>query len=173
MNAHKQAPVSVYIAAVLTAAAAVVLDIVARQHFVHTATLAMVAVVVGVLRVRMAGGWHGAFAMVSGAVVAQPAVRAATILFPESGRLSHESLTLTHVVFAAVVVVAVTGAQALLTSLSAIRPIARLLAGLSRVIDTPYLQLLRSPTEFAPVTRDPFAAAVSRRGPPIRVACTP
>lgn len=170
-SGFRAAPASVIAAAAITAVVAIVMDVLAGEHPVHITTLGTVAVVVGLVRIRLAGGRHGLFAVVSGAIVAQPALHAATNVFPPApGHLTQASLTLTQVVFTALVVAAVTGAQALLTALSSVAPAARLLIVPFRGPDTEGTARPES-TSPASHTRNPFTACISRRGPPSRSVC--
>jgi hypothetical protein len=61
-------------------AAAVALDVLADEHPTHTASLGIVAAVVAVLRLHLAGRHENVLAPVAGALVAQPALHATTKL---------------------------------------------------------------------------------------------
>jgi hypothetical protein len=62
----------------LAVAAAVALDVLADEHPTHTASLGIVAAVVAVLRLHLAGRHENVLAPVAGALVAQPALHATT-----------------------------------------------------------------------------------------------
>jgi hypothetical protein len=71
----------------LAVAAAVALDVLADEHPTHTASLGIVAAVVAVLRLHLAGRHENVLAPVAGALVAQPALHATTKL----GGSSHDA----------------------------------------------------------------------------------
>lgn len=129
------------IGAVVTVVAAVAFDALAGEHPTHTLGLALVALAVAGLRLRLAGRREGVFSVVSGAVVAQPVLHATTKL--GSPATHHTSGELLHVVVAdgpatamqiavsvaVVIAVATSGqlARLLLTALS--RPVQLLVSG--------------------------------------------
>jgi len=71
---------SLAVGAGMAVAAAVVLDVLADEHPTHTASLGIVAAVVAVLRLHLAGRHENVLAPVAGALVAQPALHATTKL---------------------------------------------------------------------------------------------
>lgn len=104
-------------AAAATAVVAVGADVVAGSHTGHVAVVAVVAVAVGIARVRMAGRFSWLFALLSAAVVAQPVVHAATSTKAESG-LHHldgdSAMSVGSVVLAIVLIGAVGAAESVL-----------------------------------------------------------
>lgn len=64
------------VGALVTLVAAVAFDVLAGEHPTHTLGLALVAVVVAVVRLRLGRRREGVLSVVSGAVVAQPALHA-------------------------------------------------------------------------------------------------
>lgn len=127
------------IGAVVTLVAAIVFDVLAGEHPTHTVALALVALAVAGLRLRLGGRREGFVSVVSGAVVAQPVLHAMAELDTSathhvSGGLLHMLLTdgpgaaMQLVVSAAIVVAVATSgriAQLLLTALR--RPVQPLL----------------------------------------------
>jgi hypothetical protein len=71
---------SLAVGAGVAVAAAVALDVLAEEHPTHTASLGIVAAVVAVLRLHLAGRHENVLAPVAGALVAQPALHATTKL---------------------------------------------------------------------------------------------
>jgi hypothetical protein len=161
----------------ITVGTAVGFDILAGERPLHTAGLALVAMVIGVLRLKMEGRGRGLWALVSGAVVAQPALHAASQLLHGATETVHAGehpvaadalITLAHVaITASVVLIAATGAHLL-----------QFLATRTRVL---VRQVLARPTSTRPTPRlrRAFSAprtqarhrwhlgGPSRRGPPI------
>jgi hypothetical protein len=127
------------IGAVVTLVAAIVFDVLAGEHPTHTVALALVALAVAGLRLRLGGRREGFVSVVSGAVVAQPVLHAMVELDTSathhvSGGLLHMLLTdgpgaaMQLVVSAAIVIAVATSgriAQLLLTALR--RPVRPLL----------------------------------------------
>lgn len=72
--------VSLSVGAGIAVAAAVALDVLADEHPTHTVSLGIVAAVVAVLRLHLAGRHENILAPVAGALVAQPALHATTKL---------------------------------------------------------------------------------------------
>jgi hypothetical protein len=64
------------VGAMVTVVAAVAFDVLAGEHPTHTLGLGLVALVVAAVRVRLAGRREGVLSVISGAVVAQPALHA-------------------------------------------------------------------------------------------------
>lgn len=73
------------VAAVMTVVVAVAMDILADEHPTHTLVVALAAVSVAAVRIRLAGRFNAILSSMSGALVAQPALHAA---------LSHEHVDL-------------------------------------------------------------------------------
>jgi hypothetical protein len=78
--------------------AAVAFDVLAEEHPTHTASLGLVAAVVAVLRLHLAGRHESILAPVAGALVAQPALHATTKLGGGHGGVGGDGLM--HVVTA-------------------------------------------------------------------------
>lgn len=162
---------AVAIAAVVTVCVAVGMDVLAGEHPSHSATIGIIAAVVAAMRLRLAGNYSGYFSALSGALVAQPALHAATKLLPPSppalaGHAAETSVSVGHVLLAALVVAAVTGAQGLVVLVAAVHPLARLVCLLVRPpapsgLFTPLMRV-----DATPVVRRFVVADVSRRGPP-------
>ena len=72
--------VSLVVGAGLAVVAAVAFDVLADEHPTHTVSLGIVAAVVAVLRLHLAGRHENVLAPVAGALVAQPALHATTKL---------------------------------------------------------------------------------------------
>ncbi|RZT85636.1 hypothetical protein EV383_2512 [Pseudonocardia sediminis] len=164
---------AVMFAAVATVCVAVGMDILAGEHASHTLTVGLIAGVVAVMRLRLAGSYQGYFASLSGAIVAQPALHAASKLFPPApetvaGHAAESSVSLAHVLLAALVVAVITGAESLFLLLSSVRPIARLACLITRpAAPRGPIQPRRRPSATAIVRRF-VEADVSLRGPPRR-----
>lgn len=74
---------SALFAACVTVAATVGLDVAAGEHLSHVLLLGGLATTVALLRVLLAGRYHGLFAVLSGALVVQPALHlAAAVVGP-------------------------------------------------------------------------------------------
>ena len=82
----------------IAVAAAVAFDVLAEEHPTHTASLGIVAAVVAVLRLHLAGRHENILAPVAGALVAQPALHATTKLGGGHGAAGGDGLL--HVVTA-------------------------------------------------------------------------
>jgi hypothetical protein len=168
---------AVAFAAVVTACLAIGMDLLAGEHPVHTATLGFVVAAVAAVRVRLAGRYSGCFSALGGAIVAQPALHAATKLLPAYpdavGHTIETSVSVVHVVLTAAVVAVVAGAQGLFLLLAAAYPIARVLLLLVRLPARPRPRpVVRQPA--APAGERLFLVAdVSRRGPPAVIAAVP
>lgn len=169
--ATSTARAAVRFAAIATVCVAVGMDLLAGEHPWHAATIGLIAVVVAALRVQLAGSYSGYFSALSGALVAQPALHAATKLLPPSpdtaaGHAAESSVSVAHILLAALIVAAVTGAQTLFALLAAAHPLARLVCLLARppVPSGPAVPLRRA--DAVPVVRWFLVADVSRRGPP-------
>jgi hypothetical protein len=116
-------------AAALTVAVTAATDAAAGGSMWHVATLGLVAAVVAGIRLRLAGRDRGLLQVVSGVVVAQPAIHAAAKLVPH-GWLDHGPAdgvgtvdvlaTLVQVTIAATIVGAVTFAEHLVGLVSAV-----------------------------------------------------
>lgn len=177
MNLHRyRTPplrAAVGFAAVVTVGAAVGMDLLAGERPLHTATLGLVALVIGLARIRLAGNYSGYFSAVSGAIVAQPALHAAMkLLSPvpdETAGLAHHaaetSISFTHVLVAAVIVAAVTGAQQLFLLLAAAVPIGWLLL-LVRVPTPRTPPVPVASAAATPVKRWSLIRVTPLRGPP-------
>ncbi|OZM76418.1 hypothetical protein CFP66_41575 [Pseudonocardia sp. MH-G8] len=129
------------VGATVTFVAAILFDVLAGEHPTHTVALALVALAVAGLRLRLGGRRDGLLSVVSGAVVAQPALHATAKL--DSAATHHVSGGLLHIVVAdgpgvamqlavsaaLVIAVATSGriAQLLLTALR--RPVRLLVSG--------------------------------------------
>jgi hypothetical protein len=127
------------IGAIVTFVAAITFDVLAGEHPTHTVALALVALGVAGLRLRLGGRREGLVSVVSGAVVAQPVLHATAKL--DTGVTHHASGGLLHMLLtdgpgaamqlvvsvAVVIAVATSGriAQLLLTALR--RPVRLLL----------------------------------------------
>jgi hypothetical protein len=135
--------VPLVVGAMVTFVAAVAFDVLAGEHPTHTLGLAMVALIVAALRLRLGGRRDGLLSVVSGAVVAQPALHASAKLDGHVGVSAPDGLlhvvaadgpgTAMQVLVSAAVVVAVATsgrlAQLLLTALRC--PVQLLVSGLS------------------------------------------
>ncbi|MDX8048473.1 hypothetical protein SK571_03690 [Lentzea sp. BCCO 10_0798] len=154
-------------AALTTVGVAVGMDVAAGEHLLHTATIGAIAVVLAVLRVRLGGKYEGSFALLSGAIVVQPALHAMTKLVPgDTGHAAETSMSLLPVLLTAVVVAVVVGAQRLF-SLFARRPLSALLRLLISVpvpsgVFAPHVW----PDCAAIIPARHFTTTASRRGPP-------
>lgn len=160
--------------AAITVATAVGFDVLAGERPLHTLGLAVVALVVGVLRWWAAGRDRDVLAAVSGAVVAQPALHAASKLLEGPGEVTASTdvlLSLTHIMIAAVAVLTVTTAAHALQLLGSR---ARLLA--RRLVSRPHPVRPLATTTVVPTTPRISARhrgdlrGPSRRGPPGRPA---
>jgi hypothetical protein len=162
---------AVAFAAVLTVAVVVGADMVAGERPSHVAALGLVALAIGVARMRCFGGNSGLFAALSGALVIQPVLHAAPALLPAASALAPGGpLPVGHALSAAAVVLAVAGAERLF-----------LLAAGAGAFGRRLVALLRAPAPRhpAPVRRRAYSAArttlrptvvAPRRGPPVRAA---
>lgn len=140
----------------------------------HTALLAVIAVLVAFLRIRLAGRYQGVFAVMAGAVVAQPAVHAGSKvlhLFSSSDGHHHDAVGsdvttgLVHLLLALALVVVVSTIEQVL------QLVARTLHQLVRWLRAPvivvggFVAAVASAPIFAPVHRL-WARHIGRRGPP-------
>ncbi|GAC66941.1 hypothetical protein [Gordonia soli] len=101
-------------AALGTAVVAIGAALVADAHPSHIAVLALAAAALAVLRFLFAGAHNGLFSVVSGAMVAQPALYASLELLPALGAAGPVStVTGLHIAVTTTVVAAVTGAQSM------------------------------------------------------------
>ena len=157
-----------------TVVVAVGADVVAGGHPLHTVTLGLVALVVAVMRMGLAGRHASLFAASRGAVVAQPALHAAMKLFPAQGGpgsgLGHTaaetSTTALHVLVTALIVAFVAGAEQLFLAVAALQPFTRWLFLATWATARPHSPApIGEPIEGA-VTRRPHLTEVPRRGPP-------
>jgi len=89
---------SLAVGASFAVVAAVALDLLADEHPTHTLSLGVVAAVVALLRVHLAGRHENMLAPVAGALVAQPALHATTKIGGGHGAVGGDGLT--HVVAA-------------------------------------------------------------------------
>ena len=158
-------------AALVTVAVAVGMDLLAGEHPLHTVTVGVIAAVVAGMRARCAGRGRGYYAVLSGAIVAQPALHATSKLLPATsdtpfGHLAESSVSLAHVLLAALVVAVVTGADRLFSVLAAVSPVARLLALLVRSPRPRARIVCPRRTVKVPLVRWLVVADVSLRGPP-------
>jgi hypothetical protein len=87
---------SLAVGAAIAVAAAVAFDVLADEHPTHTIGLGIVAAVVAVLRLHLAGRLENVLAPVAGALVAQPALHATTKLGAGHDTVSGDGLL--HVV---------------------------------------------------------------------------
>lgn len=163
--------VAVTVAAVVTVVAAVAMDVLAGEHPVHSATIGLIAVVVAAARVRSAGNHRSYFSSLSGAIVAQPAFHAATKAFPATpetlaGHAAESSVSVAHVLLAALVVAFVSGAEALVLLLNTVDSLAWLLWLLGWPRRRRTTSDAGSYTTAVPGVRRLIAAGVSLRGPP-------
>ncbi|MCF7552713.1 hypothetical protein [Pseudonocardia sp. WMMC193] len=154
--------------ALVTVVAAIGMDLLAGEHPLHAATLGVVAAAVAAIRVRLAGRHSGVLALLSGALVAQPALHAATALLPADTHAAETSLSLLHVAVTAAIVAMVTGAQALFLVLALPFVWMVLLMPSGPVESCPQLPPTPHPRRLG-VSRI-HSAAVFRRGPPEWVA---
>ncbi|TQM09868.1 hypothetical protein [Pseudonocardia kunmingensis] len=161
--------------ACVTFVVAVVSDVAAGGRPLHTMTLGLVALAVAGLRLLLAGRHGGLFATIRGAVVAQPALHAATKLLPVPpdpdvslvGHVTAESSTTAlHVLVAAVIVAAVAGAERLFLAVATSHPFTRWLrlmwSGARPQPPAPFAE-----PHPAPPTRRPHLTPAPRRGPPV------
>jgi hypothetical protein len=158
---------AVVFAAVLTGAVAVGADVVAGENPAHVAALGLVALVVGIARLRSQGARGGFYGALSGALVAQPALHAATVLLPAATALGPSSpARVAAVLSAATAVLAVAGAERLFLLAAGAGAFGRWLVALFRA---------PAPRHPAPRRRSVYTAArttlrptavAPRRGPP-------
>lgn len=163
------------LAASATVVVAVGSDVVAGGHPLHTATLGAVAAAIAVLRLRLAGRHNGPFAAISAAILAQPVLHAATKLLPSGtesvaaapGHAAAEaSVTVLHVLVAALIVCAVVGVEQLYLLVAALAPLTEWLGLLLWRPLRPQPALSSPPPPVAPARRWSFVAHIPRRGPP-------
>lgn len=165
------------VAAFMTVLAALTVDLLAVAEPSHTVTLGIVAVVVACVRGRLAGRYSAMCSVVSGAIVAQPALHATSRLshVPDSTHvdgLAHVvaegPLTVSQIVVSVLAVVAVTCCS----------PVATVLLGVlcrrARLLRTSWVRWF-SGSLPSPQTAGPgsalqccgWAVRCARRGPPI------
>lgn len=173
--------VATALAASTTVAVAIGADFAAGEHPLHTATLGVVALVVAALRLRFAGHHGGLFAAVSAALIAQPALHAAMALLPAGAErpstgaahtAAEASVTVLHVLVAALVVSAVAGAEKLFLLVAAVTPCRRWLGLLAWSPPRPRPTAPPAPPPAAPVRRWSAVAHMPRRGPPAAARAT-
>lgn len=168
-DARVPPPRALLVMAVVTTVAAVGMDLVAGEHPVHAGTVGLTAGSVALARLTADRRLDGMLAAVNAAVVAQPAFHASTKILPSGADHSGElSLSATHALVAAFVVVALTQFQRLCRLVTAISPV--LVEILLRLFSLPR-RPQRSPKLAAyepalPVTRWSVVRPLVRRGPP-------
>jgi hypothetical protein len=167
--------------ATATVVVAVVADVIAGEHPLHTATLGLVAVVVAVMRHRLAGRHEGLFAATRGAIVAQPALHALMKLLPAStdpgstplGHTAAETSTsVVHVLVAAAIVAGVASSERLFLAVAALQPLARWLRLLTWAAVQPRPPVSLAWPPVVALTGHAHLASVSRRGPPATARAT-
>ena len=161
--------------AISTVLVAVLTDAVATERPIHTATLAALAIVVAALRLKLADRQSGLFGAASGAIVAQPALHAALKLVPQSAadtapQSGHvdASISLAHIVVAALIVLVVAGGEQLFLLVALRTPLVRwlrLLMSSTRHPAAPVVPAVAPSAMLA--TRWLHIAHVTRRGPPM------
>jgi hypothetical protein len=171
---------SLAVAALVTVAAAVSMDVIADEHPTHTLTLGLIAVVVAALRIKLDGRYQGLFSTVSGALALQPALHATSELGSrpladwdnESGPLhvvlADGPTTAVQIIVTALVVVAVASCARIVEFLfgTVYLPLQLLLVGTPEVVDAPVESGIRS-QHFASILQScGWAILASRRGPP-------
>ena len=166
-------------AAVLTVIATVVADALAGQPQWHVATIGAIATVVAVLRVRMTGDCRRLHQLVSGVVVAQPAVHAAAKLVPH-GPVDQDLLhQLVHGdVFVLIAQMIIASAFVAVVSFSeqfvrAVLGVVRVARVRIRVVESPTQEptpSVRRAPEHARLDRRYRPGVIARRGPPHRFA---
>jgi hypothetical protein len=162
---------AVAFAAASTVAVAVGADVIAGEPVAHVAALGLVALVVGIARLRSGGDRGGFFAALSGALVAQPALHAAAALLPAATALRPGSpAAIGPVVSAAAVVLAVAGAERLFLLAAGAGAFGRWLVALLRSPAPPHPAPLRRPVRTAARTALRPTAVAPRRGPPVAAA---
>lgn len=161
--------------AAITVLVAAVADLIAGEHPSHTATLALVAVVVAVMRHRLAGRHGGLFAAMRGAIVAQPALHAVVKVLPISpdpgsavfGHTAADtSMSALHVLVAAAIVAGVASSEQLFLAAAAAVPFVHWLCLLTRVSSRPRPPAPVAWPQLLAAIRRTYLASVSRRGPP-------
>lgn len=166
-------------AAGLTVAATMATDAAAGESAWHVATLGLIALIVAVVRVWMAGRDRGLLPLVSACIVAQPAVHAAAKLIPH-GPLEHAvaggigyidvAVTLIQIVLAIAIVAVVSFAEQIVAVL-----IAAFGRGWSRVLGysphrTPNRSRVRRAPRSGQLSSQYRPGVVPTRGPPSRLA---
>ena len=163
-------------AALMTVAVAVGADVAAEGTRLHTLALGLVAAVVAVMRVGLAGRHSGVFATVSGAVVAQPALHAAAKLLhpatdddsPAHAAQTDALITVIHVLVAAAVIAVIIGCERILLLVaSTVRQVWRWLRLLLTATPPAYPTAPVCTVEMRPLppTRA-WVDYLARRGPP-------
>lgn len=173
----------VAVASILTFGAALSLDVVAGTGPIHTAGLAVLAVVVGAFRIAMVGRHQGLFATLSAALVAQPAVHALGEGFdpahahatPATGHAMADSATTAiHLALAGLMIVAVGAAEWMLELVAL--TVGRILTFLLLVLCGTSRRFVARPA--TPTARRARIGGVwidyaARRGPPRRTLIAP
>lgn len=168
-DAHPLSSTTLLLSAVATALIAVVMDLWAGEHPVHAATVGVVAAAVAAARLVVARRFDGLLVTVNCAVVAQPALHASTKLLPPIADHSGEmSLSVVHVVLAALIAVVATQIQQFCSFVAALRPLLHTV--LTRIVSTPR-RPVRSPRLVGyepalPIPQWSVVRDVARRGPP-------
>lgn len=169
-------------AAVAATAVAIGSDVFAGGHAEHTATLAAVGVLVTLLRLGLAGRHRGLFAALTAAFLAQPVLHATMTVLPVTAEHGHDgvgapadvagtaSITVLHLVVAAMIVAAVASSEQLFLTLAIRAPRSRWLDCFDVVV--PRLPAVApAPTQTATTRRRwAYIAHIPRRGPPAAVA---
>lgn len=157
-----------------TASVALAADITAGEHPVHAATLGLVIALVAVLRMRLAGRLGGGFSAMNAALLAQPVLHATLKMLPASepttagpGHAAAEaSVTVLHLLVAALIVAAAVSAEQLFLLVAAFAPFTRWMWLLYRTTVRP--RPAQPALEPPPLSGDQrsWFAHIPRRGPP-------
>jgi hypothetical protein len=161
---------AVAFAAALTGAVAVGADVLAGERPAHVAALGLVALVVGIARLRSGGGRSALFAALSAALVAQPAVHAATALLPPAALGPGGPARIAPLVPAAAVVLAVAAAERLYLLAAGAGAFGRRLVALLRAPAVAHPAPRPRPASTAARTRLRPTSVALRRGPPVPAA---
>lgn len=151
-------------------------DVLAGEQPVHVVTLGLVAAAIGAARLGLRGRHDGFLAAASGALVAQPALLAATKLLPDvpdaPGHVAQTSASALQILVAVGTVTVVTGARRLFLLVAAVGTMGRWLRLLVAVPALPHPAPIRRRHSASPL-RNPFlSVAPTWRGPPVRLAAT-
>lgn len=160
--------------AATTALVAVGADVLGGGRPEHTVTLAVVAAAVMVVRLGMVGRNGGLFRAVSAALVAQPALHAATKLLPAATEpasagvhtAADASATVLHVLVAFFIVTSVAAAEHVFLLLVALGGFARWLVLLPRAMRPGWPAILLPAPSGAVDCRWSAATPVAERAPP-------